>query len=82
MCVTSLLCGPRADLWPFYGTRFIKGAKLFERMLIIDLFTVYDAILAVGKHGQNYSECMRFWSTWNRYKRCNEEADFQHLPLL
>ena len=19
MCVTSLLCGPRADLWPIYG---------------------------------------------------------------
>ena len=19
MCVTSLLCGPRADVWPFYG---------------------------------------------------------------
>ena len=19
MCVTSLLCGPRADLWPFYS---------------------------------------------------------------
>ena len=19
MCVTTLLCGPRADLWPFYG---------------------------------------------------------------
>ena len=19
MCVTSLLCGPRTDLWPFYG---------------------------------------------------------------
>ena len=19
MCVASLLCGPRADLWPFYG---------------------------------------------------------------
>ena len=19
MCITSLLCGPRADLWPFYG---------------------------------------------------------------
>ena len=19
MCVTSLLCGPRAELWPFYG---------------------------------------------------------------
>ena len=19
ICVTSLLCGPRADLWPFYG---------------------------------------------------------------
>ena len=28
MCVTSLLCGPRADLWPFYGflyQRFYKG---------------------------------------------------------
>ena len=22
MCVTSLLCGPRADLWPFYGFLF------------------------------------------------------------
>ena len=31
--------------------RFNNGAKLFERMLIIDLFTVYDAILAGGKHG-------------------------------
>ena len=29
--------------------RFNKGAKLFERMLIIDLFTVYDAILAGGQ---------------------------------
>ena len=30
-------------------------------MLIIDLFTVYDAVLAVGKHGQNYRECRGFW---------------------
>ena len=25
MCVTSLLCGPRADLWPFYGTGFYEN---------------------------------------------------------
>ena len=31
--------------------RFNNGAKLFEQMLIIDLFTVYDPILAGGKQG-------------------------------
>ena len=25
MCVTSLLCGPRADLWPFYGLLCKRG---------------------------------------------------------
>ena len=32
MCVTSLLCGPRADLWPFYGflcKRFSLYIKVF-----------------------------------------------------
>ena len=32
MCVTSLLCGPRADLWPFYGflcKRFSLYIKTF-----------------------------------------------------
>ena len=31
MCVTSLLCGPWADLWPFYGLyckRFLSICKL------------------------------------------------------
>ena len=34
MCVTSLLCGPRADLWPFYGflcKRFSLFTKKTER---------------------------------------------------
>ena len=31
MCVTSLLCGPRADLWPFYG--FFKRFSLYITML-------------------------------------------------
>ena len=32
MCVTSFLCGPRADLWPFYGflcKRFSLYIKVF-----------------------------------------------------
>ena len=30
MCVTSLLCGPRADLWPFYGF-LCKRFSLYTR---------------------------------------------------
>ena len=33
MCVTSLLCGPRADLWPFYGflfERFSLYIKVYQ----------------------------------------------------
>ena len=33
MCVTSLLCGPRADLWPFYGflcKRFSLYIKVYQ----------------------------------------------------
>ena len=36
-CVTSLLCGPWADLWPFYGlyckrfSLYIKGYSYIER---------------------------------------------------
>ena len=29
MCVTSLLCGPRANLWPFYS--FLWGYLYIER---------------------------------------------------
>ena len=27
-CVTSLLCGPRADIWPFYGFLWFSLYKL------------------------------------------------------
>ena len=33
MCVTSLLCGPWADLWPFYGLcrkRFSHKIKVYQ----------------------------------------------------
>ena len=33
MCVTSLLCGPRVDLWPFYGflcKRFSFYIKVYQ----------------------------------------------------
>ena len=35
MCVTSLLCGPRAELWPFYGflcKRFSLYIKVYQGM--------------------------------------------------
>ena len=36
MCVTSLLCGPRADLWPFYG--FL--CKLFSLYLKVYIYNL------------------------------------------
>ena len=41
MCVTSLLCGPRVDLWPFYGflyQRFYKGLSYFECYATMPMF--------------------------------------------
>ena len=37
MCVTSLLCGPRADLWPFYG--FL--CKRFSLYIKANLYIVH-----------------------------------------
>ena len=33
-CVTSLLCGPRAELWPFYGL-LCKRFSLYIKVYII-----------------------------------------------
>ena len=41
MCVASLLCGPRADLWPFYGF-LCKRFSLFIDILGIQLMNSYD----------------------------------------
>ena len=30
MCVTSPLCGPRADLWPYYGFKSEETERLLE----------------------------------------------------
>ena len=41
MCVTSLLCGSWADLWPFYGlcckrfSLYINDEKMMEPHLLI-----------------------------------------------
>ena len=33
VCITSLLCGPRADLWPFYGL-LCKRVSLYIKVYI------------------------------------------------
>ena len=38
MCVTSLLCGPRVDLWPFYGflcKRFSLYIKVYQGSVML-----------------------------------------------
>ena len=45
MCVTSLLCGPRADLWPFYGflcERFSLYIFLSFPLLFFSLTIAYE----------------------------------------
>ena len=73
MCVKSLLCGPRADLWPFYG--FL--CKRFPLYIKVNLFECYatmpilaDAhISSLGylckKHGQNHTRI----TAYRIYKR-------------
>ena len=34
MCVTSLLCSPRADLWPFYGF-YVNGFFSIYKVYVI-----------------------------------------------
>ena len=41
-CVTSLLCGPRADLWPFYGF-------FGKRFSLINLYIERKPPLKIGK---------------------------------
>ena len=43
MCVTSLLCGPQAELWPFYGflcKRFSLYIKVYQTMPML-IFRVW-----------------------------------------
>ena len=40
MCVTSLPCGPRADLWPFYGflcKRFSLYIEVYQGWALLEL---------------------------------------------
>ena len=45
---------------------------------LIDLFTVYDAVLAGGQTRlkYNYSECTGFWPTWNCYNSATLRGGF------
>ena len=76
MCVKSLLCGPRADLWPFYG--FL--CKRFSLYIKVNLFECYATMpmladarrcsyfepgRAVQKHGQNHASI----TAYRIYKR-------------
>ena len=57
MCVTSLLCGPRADLWPFYGF-LCKRFSLYVGKLF---FFYWNPFIFVG-YGND-----RFFSHTNPY---------------
>ena len=73
MCVKSLLCGPRADLWPFYGflckrfSLYIK-VNLFERYATMPILANAH-ISSLGylckKHGQNHTRI----TAYRIYKR-------------
>ena len=58
MCVTSLLCGPRADLWPFYGF-LCKRFSLYVGKLFF--FFYWNPFIFVG-YGND-----RFFSHTNPY---------------
>ena len=48
MCVTSLLCGPRADLWPFYEF-LCKQFSLYLRRRVEPLERIYGRFPSVDQ---------------------------------
>ena len=53
MCVTSLLCGPRADLWPFYGflcKRFSLYIKVYQG------WALQRGVVSKTKHSKTKTE--------------------------
>ena len=50
MCVTSLLCGPRADLWPFYG--FL--CKRFSLYIKVNVYIERNPFIFVGYRNDRY----------------------------
>ena len=50
MCVTSLLCGPRADLWPFYG--FL--CKRFSLYIKVNVYIERNPFIFVGYRNDRF----------------------------
>ena len=72
MCVKSLLCGPRAGLWPFYGF-LCKRFSLYKGKPFLMLrnnadprrCSYFEPGLPVQKHGQNHARI----TAYRIYKR-------------
>ena len=59
MCVTSLLCGPWADLWPFYGLYSLTVTET------IGFFPIQILIFPVLRNNADVRRCSLFraWAT-------------------
>ena len=49
MCVTSLLCGPRVDLWPFYGFLCKWLQRIYGRFPSVDQSSRFAGVPNLGK---------------------------------
>ena len=71
MCVTSLLSGPRADLWPFYGflcKRFSLYIKVYQG------WALQRGVVSKTKHSKTKTEAR---STLDR-KRSTQNSKTKH----
>ena len=74
MCVTSLLCGPRADLWPFYG--FL--CKRFS--LYIKVYQVERKPFKLSPEEQERRTLLL--KEWSRYKMKQHKEELQRVQEL
>ena len=73
MCVTSLLCGPRTDLWPFYGflckrfSLYIKPLyieKTVYRKDVTHIFSKVSCFLLISFHFRRLTMPMLLFRAW------------------
>ena len=74
MCVTPLLCGPRADLWPFYG--FL--CKRFS--LYIKVYQVERKPFKLSPEEQERRTLLL--KEWSRYKMKQHKEELQRVQEL
>ena len=90
MCVTSLLCGPWADPWPFYGLyckRFSLPSKVYYREIKPVPITPY--LMAInwlgnhtGKKKHNLSKVSRYLFNSFYIRRLQKQYCFSPIQFL